>query len=62
VNLSKKLVFADMVFCYGRDRAGYESFKNEVKQAAGELGHPDGVDLVVDMVQGDLFEARLFPR
>ena len=24
-----------------------------VKQAAGELGHPEGVDVVVDMVQGD---------
>lgn len=50
---------ADRVFCYGRDRDGYKNFKNEVKQAAAELGQPAGVDLVVDMVQGDLFEAAL---
>ncbi len=52
-------VGADRVFCYGRDRDSYKAFKNEVKQAAAELGHPQGVDLVVDMVQGDLFEAAL---
>ena len=50
---------ADRVFCYGRDLDGYKNFKNEVKQAAAELGHSDGVDLVIDMVQGDLFEAAL---
>ncbi len=52
-------VGADRVFCYGRDRESYRRFKEEVKQAAGELGHPEGVDLVVDMVQGELFEAAL---
>jgi NADPH2:quinone reductase len=52
-------VGADRVFCYGRDRDSFRSFKEEVRQAAGELGHPEGVDLVVDMVQGDLFEAAL---
>ena len=30
-----------------------------MRQAATELGHPDGVDVVVDMVQGELFEAAL---
>lgn len=50
---------ADRVFCYGRDRDGYREFKNQVKTAAAELDHPLGVDLVVDMVQGDLFEAAL---
>ena len=50
---------ADRVLCYGRDRESHRAFKNEVKQAARELGHPDGVDLVLDMVQGDLFEAAL---
>ena len=50
---------ADRVFCYGRDRKAHRSFKDEVRRAAGELGHPEGVDLVVDMVQGELFEAAL---
>ena len=52
-------VGADRVLCYGRDRDSYKSFKGAVKQAAGELGHAEGVDLVIDMVQGDLFEAAL---
>ena len=50
---------ADKVLCYGRDRDSHRAFKNEVKQAARELGHPDGVDVVLDMVQGELFEAAL---
>ncbi len=50
---------ADRVLCYGKDRESFRNFKNEVKQAAAELGHPAGVDLVVDMVQGELFEAAL---
>lgn len=54
-----KVVGADRVFCYGRDRESYRNFKDEVRQAASDLGHPEGVDLVLDMVQGDLFEAAL---
>ena len=50
---------ADRVLCYGRDRASYRQFKNDVRQAAAELGHPEGVDVVIDMVQGPLFEAAL---
>lgn len=50
---------ADRVLCYGRDRESYKRFKSEVKQAATEFGHPQGVDLVIDMVQGELFEAAL---
>ena len=50
---------ADRVFCYGRDRQSHRGFKDKVKQAAAELGHPEGVDVVIDMVQGDLFEAAL---
>ena len=50
---------ADRVFCYGRDRDSYRKFKVDVKQAAAELGHPEGVDVVIDMVQGELFEAAL---
>ena len=50
---------ADRVLCYGRDRDGHRRFKDEVRRAAAELGHPAGVDVVLDMVQGDLFEAAL---
>ena len=50
---------ADRVLCYGRDRATYRQFKDAVRKAAAELGHPAGVDLVIDVVQGDLFEAAL---
>ena len=50
---------ADRVLCYGRDGDSYRTFKTEVKQAATELGHSEGVDVVIDMVQGELFEAAL---
>ena len=50
---------ADRVLCYGRDRDGYKAFKGAVRQASAELGQTEGVDVVVDMVQGDLFEGAL---
>lgn len=50
-------VGADRVLCYGRDRDSFNAFKVMVKEAATELGHPHGVDVVVDMVQGELFES-----
>ena len=50
---------ADRVLCYGRDRDTHRKFKTDVKDAAAELGHPEGVDVVIDMVQGELFEAAL---
>ena len=50
---------ADRVLCYGRDRRSFRRFKNEVREAAKDLGHAEGVDVVVDMVQGELFEAAL---
>ena len=50
---------ADRAFCYGTDRDAYRRFKDEVRRASAELGHPAGVDVVLDMVQGDLFEAAL---
>ena len=52
-------VGADRVLTYGRDRDSYEAFKVQVKQAAKELGHPQGVDAVLDVVQGELFDAAL---
>ena len=64
VSIPEKMEFptaagADRVLCYGKDRDSYKRFKNDVKQAAAELGHPEGVDVVLDMVQGELFEAAL---
>lgn len=50
---------ADKVLCYGRDRDSHRAFKKDVREAAREMGHPEGVDLVLDMVQGDLFEGAL---
>lgn len=52
-------VGATKVLCYGRDKQSYTKFKHQVKQAAKEFGHPHGVDLVVDMVQGELFATAL---
>lgn len=49
-------VGADRVLCYGRDRDSFQAFKIAAREAAAELGHPHGVDVVIDMVQGDLFE------
>jgi len=50
---------ADRVVCYGRDRESFKAFKVAVQKAAAELGHPHGVDVVVDMVQGELFESLI---
>lgn len=52
-------VGADKVLCYGRDRDSIKAFKLAVKEACAELGHPKGVDVVLDMVQGELFEALI---
>lgn len=50
---------ADAVLTYGRDKESYKEFKNQVKVVSQELGRPHGVDCVLDMVQGDLFETAL---
>jgi NADPH2:quinone reductase len=50
---------ADRVLCYGRDRESFKAFKVAVQKAAAELGHSEGVDVVVDMVQGELFESLI---
>lgn len=50
---------ADVVLCYGTDKESYHQFKDAVKNEAKKLGFPAGVDLVVDVVQGDLFESAL---
>lgn len=52
-------VGADRVFCYGRDRDSFKAFKAAVQEAAAQLKHPQGVDVVVDMVQGELFESLI---
>mmetsp|Transcript_33816 Transcript_33816/g.68908 ORF Transcript_33816/g.68908 Transcript_33816/m.68908 type:complete len:381 (-) Transcript_33816:178-1320(-) len=50
---------ADRVLCYGRDRETHKQFKEDVKAAAKEMGHPDGVSLIVDVIHGDLFQDAL---
>ena len=48
---------ADKVLPYGRDKDQHRKFKAEVKAAAAEMGHPNGVSLIIDVVNGDLFES-----
>ena len=48
---------ADRVLVYGRTKESYKRFKVDAKQAAKELGHSQGATLVVDVVNGELFDA-----
>ena len=50
---------ADKVLVYGRDRESHQRFKQEVRAIAAEMGHPEGVSLIVDVVHGDLFQDAL---
>ena len=50
---------ADKVLAYGRDKDSYTQFKADFKAAAKQLGHPQGASLIVDVVNGDLFQALL---
>ena len=55
-------VGAEIVLCYGREKASYKQFKTQVFHTATHLGHPAGVDLVVAMVQGDFFKPPYYRR
>ncbi len=71
VSLPEKKAFplaagADVVLCYGNNRESYRKFKLDVRRAAGELRDKGtkeqrvaGVDVVIDVVQGELFEGAL---
>ncbi|MBT6272905.1 MAG: NADPH:quinone oxidoreductase family protein [Chromatiales bacterium] len=52
-------VGSDRAFCYGGDRGSRRAFRDDVQQAARELDQPLGAHLVIDMVQGDLFETLI---
>ena len=54
-----KDVGANVVLCYGRDKSTHKSFKDSFRRASTEMGHPQGADVVVDVVQGSLFEDAL---
>ena len=48
---------ADKVLVYGKTKESYKQFKIDAKRAAKELGHSQGATLVVDVVNGELFDA-----
>ena len=53
-------VGADVVFTYGRTKESYTKFKQDVLHYCNtKLGQPSGVDIVIDMVNGPLFEYGL---
>lgn len=53
-------VGADVVFTYGRTKQTYKNFKQHVLQyCKTTLGNPNGVDIIIDMVNGQLFENAL---
>jgi NADPH2:quinone reductase len=62
-SLSKKTgpesVGADVVLCYGRTKLERKAFRREVTRFCKKQRNSRGVDLVVDVVMGDLFEDAL---
>ena len=55
-----KTVGANVVLSYGTTKRSCQEIKSRVRKACVELGqHPDGVDLVIDVVQGSLFETLI---
>ena len=50
---------ADAVFCYGRTKASRRAFRKEVTLFCRQHFRSSGVDLVVDVVMGDLFQDAL---
>jgi NADPH2:quinone reductase len=50
---------ADAAFVYGNSLDSSKAFKNEVREYLNSDGRPDGFDVILDMVQGELFETAL---
>jgi NADPH:quinone reductase-like Zn-dependent oxidoreductase len=50
-------LLADKVLIYGRDRESYKKFKEDVKAAAADLGHPEGNDVRAFVVCTILFNS-----
>jgi ribonucleotide reductase alpha subunit len=50
-------LLADKVLIYGRDRESYKKFKEDVKAAAADLGHPEGNDVRAFVVSTILFNS-----
>ena len=54
-----KTLGADAVFCYGRTKASRRAFRKEVTRFCQQRHRAEGVDLVVDVVMGHLFQDAL---
>lgn len=50
---------ANAAFVYGDSVDAYKAFKNDVRDYLNSNGRPEGLDVILDMVQGDLFETAL---
>ena len=52
-------VGANVVFTYGKTKDSYKKFKNQVLQYCKTKFQQSGVDIIIDMVNGQLFENAL---